>query len=435
MNSKKFSKALGNIGDRYVDEAVAYTAKRKNNIWLKWGTVAACLVVLIGFGMWQGGIFDAKPPITLDDSLNIGDKDYINPDEIDKVPNSGKYKEYSWNEENVAILWGWDELTTIEKYTEVEINGIRYNARSGRPLSESYIGNRIGSYTLLGYDYITDEKRTDNFDVYEINKVAPEQFVAVKMDEAYFVFKKDGFDPPKTLGELFEQIDLEQVVEFSRFSEDGGGPDDNHYILSRDDFIWDVLSECTRAPFIPDDNFFVHEREYISFSIISEPIGVYKNVIEITEDGYLSTNIFSYGYLFDIGEDAARRIIDYAKNNSTETDYEPYEKEIVGEVVEITEEYILVDDSLLYINPDDGITYKILLNNKRITRYIDKDFINKGDAVRVVYDGEIGENCVIAYAKSISDIQLYFENEENKSENNYSSTETTIVSHNTVILE
>ena len=415
MKTPRIANSVGHIDDDLITAATECKKKNKNN-WMKWGALAACFAVLVV------AVAISLPTLLEDNKLPA-------------VPNNGKYKDYSWTEESVAIVWGWDELTTREKYTETEINGIRYCARGGRSLSKSFIGNKIGSYAFWGYDHITDEKHTDNFDVYEINKVAPEQFVAVKMDDAYFVFKKDGYDPPKTLGELFNQIDLEQAVEFSRFSENGGGPDDNHYILSGDDFIWDVLSECTGAPFIPDDNFFVHEREHISFSIISEPIGVYKNVIEITEDGYLSTNIFSYGYLFDIGEDAARRIIDYAKKNSIETDYEPYEKEIVGEVVEITEEYIFVDDSLLYINPDDGITYKILLNDKRITRYIDRNFIDIGDAVRVVYDGEIDEDYVIAYAKSISDIQLYFENEESKSESDYSGTESTTVSHNTLISE
>ena len=50
MTTKKFSKALGNIGESYVDEAVNYTAKKKNNVWLKWGSIAACfcLVVMVG---------------------------------------------------------------------------------------------------------------------------------------------------------------------------------------------------------------------------------------------------------------------------------------------------------------------------------------------------------------------------------------------------
>lgn len=43
MNTKKFSNALGNISESYVDEAVTYTAKKKSPPWVKWVAVAACL--------------------------------------------------------------------------------------------------------------------------------------------------------------------------------------------------------------------------------------------------------------------------------------------------------------------------------------------------------------------------------------------------------
>lgn len=42
----------------------------------------------------------------------------------------------------------------------------------------------------------------------------------------------------------------------------------------------------------------------------------------VTVDGYLWTNAFNYQYLFNIGEDAASKIIKYAKENSTEAEYE-----------------------------------------------------------------------------------------------------------------
>ena len=48
MTTKKFSNALGNIGESYVDEAVNYTAKKKSNAWLKWGAIAACFCLVVG---------------------------------------------------------------------------------------------------------------------------------------------------------------------------------------------------------------------------------------------------------------------------------------------------------------------------------------------------------------------------------------------------
>lgn len=52
MTTKKFSSALGNIGESYVDEAVNYTPKRKKNSWVKWVSVAACISLIV-----MGGIF------------------------------------------------------------------------------------------------------------------------------------------------------------------------------------------------------------------------------------------------------------------------------------------------------------------------------------------------------------------------------------------
>lgn len=49
MTAKKFSNALGNIGENYVDEAITYTAKKKTNPWVKWGAMAACLCLVFGF--------------------------------------------------------------------------------------------------------------------------------------------------------------------------------------------------------------------------------------------------------------------------------------------------------------------------------------------------------------------------------------------------
>ena len=40
-----------------------------------------CLIALLSFGIWQSGMFDTTPSVTLDSSFNIGEKDYIYPDE------------------------------------------------------------------------------------------------------------------------------------------------------------------------------------------------------------------------------------------------------------------------------------------------------------------------------------------------------------------
>lgn len=41
-----------------------------------------CLVALLSFGMWQSGTREKTPPITSEDSINIGKKDYIDHNEL-----------------------------------------------------------------------------------------------------------------------------------------------------------------------------------------------------------------------------------------------------------------------------------------------------------------------------------------------------------------
>ena len=62
--------------EQYVAEQ-----KRKKRVLTRTVTsmCCVCLAALLGFGMWQSGIFNTTPPAALDDSINISKKDYINP--------------------------------------------------------------------------------------------------------------------------------------------------------------------------------------------------------------------------------------------------------------------------------------------------------------------------------------------------------------------
>ena len=316
-----------------------------------------------------------------------------------------KYKDFIQTGES-AIIWPWKYQTVYEKYTELKYDGIEYLGR-GREVSASHVGEIIGNHTVVGYDEINSGKKyTEEFEVYKLKDAAQSQFVAVKMEGKYYVFKNDKYAPPSTLGELFDLMDLSKVIELNTFSENGDGPNKNHFVLNNDDYVWEVLAGCENAPFVEDEKWVAHDREYYSFTITSETLGVYKAAMYVTVDGYLWTNAFNYQYLFNIGEDAASKIIKYAKENSTEAEYEPYQNTIVGKITEITDEYILLDDSILCANPDDGITYKILLNDLRISRYAESGAIRVGENVQITYEGEIDESNTIDSAISASDVVI-----------------------------
>lgn len=384
MKLSKLTNAVGHIDDDLVEAA----AKYKNNTWIKWVPLAACFaaVLVIGAAFWPllGG--NVETP-----------SDHNN-----------RYKEFTIFSEDSAIVWPWEYLPIYEKYTELKMEGVTYLSK-GSKVSASLVNNRIGNYPINGYDEIEDGKLyTEEFEVYTLKGVDQSQFLAVKMEDAYYVFKKNEYAPPSTLAELMGLVDLSAVIELRHFSENGDGPDNSHFLLTNDDYIWAVLAECGNASFVEEEpgkeSFSVYDRDYLTFTITSEVLGVYKVAMYITADGYLWTNAFDYRYLFHIGKEAADKIIKYAKENSTETEDEPYNRSVIGTITEITNDYILVDDSVLCMEPTDGITYKILLNDLRISRYVAYGIIKVGDTVQIPYEGVLPANNTLSNALSVTEV-------------------------------
>ncbi len=416
MKTPRIVNAIENIDDELVLGA-AESKKKKNN-WVRWGTFAACFAVLV------------ISAIAILPSL-LGD-DIINPEETD-----GRYKDFTISTEDVAIVWPWEYLAESERPYETELNGVKYEKTSGRTVSEELIGQKIGNYNIVGYDGITDKRPTVVCAVYQLKNINQTQFIAVKIADSYYVFKNAVYNPPQTLGELFERVNLSQFLKLERFSENGDGPDAKHFVLNDDKYVWEVLSTCKKAAFIDENEVYWHpyDRDFISFTISSESLGIYKHSLLITVDGYLKTNAFDWGYLYYIGEEAAEKIIKYAMDNSKEAEYEPYNNSnsICGKIVEITDDYILVDDSILCKNEADGITYKVLINDIRISRYVDRDIIKVGDIVQISYNGEINEqnSNTISNAFSISDVDILYEDEieeQNYNEQNYDADSSSTVS-------
>ncbi len=393
MKIPKIARAVGHIDDDLIASAVESNKETTHALWLKWGSLAACFAVLV---------------IAASTILpSFGDRNHKKND---------RYKNYMIQTETADMAWSWNYKTIYEKYTGLTLDNISYG-NHGRAVSKKLIGEQLGTCSVVGYDNINKEQHTRDFEVYQLKYADKSQCIAVNMEGTYYVFTNEAYAPPATLGELFELVDLPKAIELNRFSQNGDGPNDKHFSLNKDDYVWNVLANCKDAPFVEDDWWTAKDREYLSFTVTSETLGVYKVALYITADGYLWTNAFDYGYLFHIGKDAAEKIIRYANENSKEAAYEPYQNAIVGKVVEITKKYILVDDSVLCKDPTDGITYKVLLNDLRISRYVNAKFVKVGDTVQIAYDGEIDKQPphTITSGKTIMGIRIYFDNEEEKS--------------------
>jgi hypothetical protein len=316
-------------------------------------------------------------------------------DEPNKVTGDlgdGRYKDFSLQSGEMARVWQWEYKTVDEKYVNIDVDGKRFVTR-GKSLSEKYVDTLIGTFVATGYDDIEGGSYNESFEVYEIKDVSTDSMVAVKMEEKYYVFMYDPFLQTihSTLGDLFEAYNFSEYVQLERFerSEKNG----KSYVLTEDDaYIWNELEKCYDG--IPIGTLGWHERprEYISFTVTSEPLGIYKNVMHITTDGFLWTNAFGLEHIYLIGEESAQKIIKYAKNNSQKADFEPFYHSIVGKITEVTDEYILVDDSVLCKNPSDGIIFKITLDDMRVKRYVLTDSLKVGMTVQVMLESKPSKN-------------------------------------------
>ncbi len=387
MKNTNLLDSMGRIDPKLIADASPDVPQKKSSskAWMKWTSLAACFAILLIVGV-------TILPLLMGDDVTPGVTD-------------DRYKGNNIQVGELGVVFPWEYMTTAEKYVYLDVSGEKFSARQ-REISESYIGNKIGSFKATGFDNTVDDGiYTETFEVYEIKGISSDELVAAKIEGEYYVFISDEYNPPATLGQVMETYNLSEYIEFNRFSFKGDGVEENYHLINDDEYVWSILKSCTNAPYFADEMAW-HESKgnYISFTVTSEALGVYKRDLYLTENGYVWTNVFDGAFIYDIGTEAAASIINYAKENSTETTYEPFHNAIYGKVVEIKDDYILVDDSILCKDPADGITFKVLLNDLRISRYIDCGIIKVGETVQISFEGEIKNNTVdsaIAVAKII----------------------------------
>lgn len=380
MKNERLLNIIGEIDDKYIKEAAPAKKQKRRTPWVKWGAVAAGVVVAATAVVIP--LVSRNTAVLPDDSEstvwhgNILDPNAGLPRYKDIIP------EYSSAD---RLPWSEGELTVAEKYSFFYLGDRRYERHSGA-IDEKWIEKPIGECDTL----------RDNNEVlmaYKIKGVDERLLVAAGNEEEKHVYQgeiiRNEFDTIEfdTLGKLFEACDLPSMAVLNCFKEYEGRTEKGYYDLKNGGEIWRILSECKDAKYadIVDT---LTDKEYIGFIISSEPLGAYKQNLYITEDGYLVTSIFtngSLGYIYDIGEKNAQRIISFAKSNSEKGREEPYYYSVFGTVTEVGDGYIMLDDTIFCNNPDDGMVFKILTDKIVIKRELDFWHIEEGRTVLIEY--------------------------------------------------
>lgn len=333
-----------------------------NTRWLKWGALAACFVILAASCLWLLPR-RATNQITIDDITQ-------------------RYRDVTVMGGEEAIIWPWEYQTVYERYNAMEFDGREYAVKTyGKSVDRALIGDKIGTAEARGYDEYSEQEYRQSFDVWQIKGISADLMIATEMEGQFYPFKNTEYTPPTTLGDMLDGYSLPQILSLTGFSVYQDGGETGYYKLSDDDYIWQILDECRDAPFVEDEAGGRILRDRITFSVTSEALGVYKRAFYVSADGYVSTNAFDWAYTFFIGEETAAEVIAYASKNAVKAQREPYTYSLAGTLVEIGNGYILVDDSVLCADEKDGMVFKVLTSDLRISRCIDFQKISVGSLV------------------------------------------------------
>lgn len=389
MKIPRIAEAMGEI-DADLVSASAKERRRAKQPWIKWSILtAACLCVLIVAGMivvpmMMGG----------EDILPGKDRETVSFGDLER-----HYKSMDTvRTESGMMSWPAEYQTAMEKHSHIIWSFCNY-VTSGMAVQPQNLGDKIGNY--LG------------FEVREVKGAPEKHVIALGIEGVYYAYRcQDGYDDiPATLGELFDQYNLAKVLKLDRFAEHQGR-DERYYALTDDAYIIEVLASCRDAAlYVPEQGKeWERSEEYLSFTMTSEALGVYKKAMYITKDGYLWTNVFEYAYIYEIGTEAANKIIDYAMTNSVEKPMEPYEYRLAGTLTKIEDGYACIDDSIMCVDPSEGMVFRVSTDDLRVSRCLVEDLtgIRPGDLVVVTFRGGIDpdDGNLILDARSIE--EAYF---------------------------
>lgn len=228
---------------------------------------------------------------------------------------------------DIGFISRWDERSITQKFYSVEYMNNEYLTSRNIKTTSDKIGKKLGTTTASGYDTYTDKNYTTNLTVYEIKDFPTECIIAVQFegDSDYYIYVNTSYRP-ETLGNLIDDLNLEDIVNFGTVHYDYSYTDSNgesqyaevEFYDVDNEIIWNMLLDNRKLQNIYD----LRERytsdritQSVSIEVKIPMLGVQNSSISLTDKGYLLINILDTGKGFYIGEKKIQDFINYISNN------------------------------------------------------------------------------------------------------------------------
>ena len=317
--AEKILHAVGEIDERFVEEAQRYTknaAIRKRVIAI---TCAAAGVALIAAGtLLLQNLLQPAHQVPISASSCVSE---------------------------VWVIPKWDEMSMVEKFGEVEFGGERYN---GAIAADYERGEFLGTAVLNGYDVYEEKSYTANASVYSQVGISAQCAVVVVFDTGEEYVYRNTWYKPATLGDFIRDLDLRENLEIT-----GAEVQDNRsdgwtqtsYPEVSTERLTDILFADESIPNVEDFDQKVFEfgRTNIDFAVNVAKIGAKNISISISEYGWLITNILDTGKAFYVGTEKIAEVMSYLETCDSETHTYTYQMEesVCPEVSDVCSEEIV----------------------------------------------------------------------------------------------
>ncbi len=375
MNKDNLIDTIGHIDDAMLESVNKLRTRRKKNKIIRSfsGLVAAGLI--LGISLYAG-IHNRISKASGTTIVSIGgiERRY----KTDICVLSG----------DLGITYRWEDRTVDEQYSRLDLDYGDFTTACSE-LDASKLDKPIGVYNASGYDDYTGTEYTLPVNVYSVRGISEDRIVAAELDSKYYIYKNNTYNPPENLGQLFDEANLWENLKLDYFYDTKDYIENGSYSLDGSAYILEILSECKDAEYAGNDSQTFDYKNRIDFSITLDDLGVYMRGLQINSEGYLLTNIFDYGYIYNIGAEAAKKIIAYAEKNGISAAPRPYYYYLSGIVTELTEDYLIIDDSIKCASASDGMCFKIPLDDIHASRGVKYRDINIGDIAVVSFRGSI----------------------------------------------
>lgn len=320
MKSNRLLYIIGQVDDKFIEEAAPVREKKVYKLPWKLLSVAACFVFAAVLGISIGG--------------RLFGEHFMGTTKDKRWPEKVVSRTQS-SEAETAIIPKWDEQTISQQYSEVKWNTVMYSTRQTEIKSEM-IGSVLGAVTATGIDNYTDTVHTMEAAVYAINNISAECAVAVLFDGEtdYYVYVNTEYQP-ETLGDFITDLNLKETLSFGSVYYDWKTEDKPVTTIEFVDLeasrVWEMLLSDESLKAIKDnDAMWLGDKMSVSVNI---PLLGYENIgLWVTEEGYLVTNILSTAKVFDLGTEKTEQFINYVVENCE--GYELVYEDSSGEIPE-----------------------------------------------------------------------------------------------------